>query len=194
MNDVQDHSKRWDMWQYLSEVNFEDWSSTFGVLEGEDQEFNLWEICYRIWSLVMSFNWLEAELESCICECISDRTDDIWMMYVCELSYKQKIDLLIKVYKRSIVLLDKDESLLEDCDTIRSALNAIWSFRNNVVHARWYTITETKHVRVKAKYGLDWVKFNYKKFSNEIFDKRIELIERTETNLDDLHWKTYPDY
>ncbi len=180
-----DKDKIWYMWQYLSDIEFKNWETEF-IFDMTDEDHELRKIKFRLWEIIINFNSLESEIDSYICELISDRSDELWMMIIYNMSYWQKISFLINYYLR----LDKmcfREKYKDKINKINKWLRKIWEIRNWCVHAYWYT--DNTVVKVKNKFNSDWVNFIYRKIDSKILDEYNKFINSVSKELNKLHLK-----
>lgn len=139
-----------------------------------------------IGQVVMNFNGLESELDSLICEIISDRTDSFGLIVLHKMNYSTKVDLLGRFCDEFGRHFTSENEHYQD---LISRLKAAGRLRNNVVHADWESTNEEGFTYVKLNINKkDGIMQEYVQFSEESLEQIIELIRKVRIQLDN-YWE-----
>jgi hypothetical protein len=131
---------------------------------------------YAIGEFIIEFNRLEHEMNIAIADIIYDDAHHKGYVIVEKLSFINKIDLFFKMYLGLVHETNsKHEAWLKE---IRDILIDVNTFRNNIVHANWGTLTKDRFVRTKtvvdSQDGL--VKFVKRQISPKTIEKYTRMI------------------
>ena len=133
---------------------------------------------------LISFSILEHDLNLSIADILHDDCHETGFVIIEKLTTINKIDLFYKMYVRLEFFKDKKNKVI--LDKIRKNLESLNSFRNNIVHADWQTITKDRFVRTKIvidnKEGC--VKFKKIDVSTKIIKQRIKEIDALTKQID----------
>ena len=89
---------------------------------------------------LISFSILEQELNIAIADFLHDDCHETGFVIIEKLTTSNKIDLFYKMYVRLESFNNKKHKAI--LDKLRKQLNELNSFRNNVVHANWQSLTK----------------------------------------------------
>lgn len=151
---------------------------------GELLEKVLSKYCPLIGLFLVNFSVLEQDLNIAIANFIHGNSDEIGFVIIEKLSMLNKIELFFKMYVRLESFKEKKSK--EILGKIRIQLKALNTFRNNIVHADWQSLTKDGLVRTKIVVDNQegYVKFKKIKITPKIInqkiqetDKLIELLE-----------------
>jgi hypothetical protein len=138
-----------------------------------------------IGAVVMHFNGLESELDSALCQTISDRSDSFGLLVLHKMQYATKVDLFQRFcddFHR--VFTTENEFYLE----LISNLKEVGRLRNIVVHADWESTDEEGFTFVKVQINKQGIKQEYTQFSQDSLDKIVDLIGEVRQQLDN-YWE-----
>jgi hypothetical protein len=144
-------------------------------LGGPSEEF-LEETAPLIGYVVHSFNTLEQELNSAICDLFFDDSHTLGLLVICRMNYAAKVDL----FKR--LLLDRQDAIgntMPCFETFFQKLGEAGQLRNTVVHADWESAHDDGYTQCKVKMNRKGMQHEYVQFSPESLQDIITLIEET---------------
>ena len=145
-------------------------------IEGASEDF-LDKTAPLIGYIVHSFNTLEQQLNSVLCDLFHDDLHDIGLKVIYKMSYSAKVDL----FKR--FLINQETGFRKKMpifgDLIKN-LEKAGELRNQVIHANWESayddgFTCTKII-MKKKRG---IQFEYVQFTPEALEEILEFIDET---------------
>ncbi|MGB6882079.1 MAG: hypothetical protein WBD86_02170 [Microgenomates group bacterium] len=151
---------------------------------GELLEKVLSKYCPLIGLFLVNFSVLEQDLNIAIADFIYDDNHEVGFVIIEKLSMLNKIELFYKMYVRLEYFKKKKNK--ETLNKIKTQLETLNTFRNNIVHADWQSLTKEGLVRTKIMVDNQegYVKFKKIKITPRIInqkiqetDKLIELIE-----------------
>lgn len=127
---------------------------------------------------LISFSILEQELNIAIADFLHDDCHETGFVIVEKLTTRNKIDLFYKMYVRLESFNNKKHNAI--LDQLRNLLNELNSFRNNVVHANWQSLTKEGYVRVKIVVDTDegYVKFKKVPMTPKTIKQKIIEIDK----------------
>lgn len=124
--------------------------------------------------IVHSFNILDGQLNSTICELINDRTDEPGAIVIYKLPFSAKIDLFHRLIRTIEVICEGEipcfKILIENLKTCAT-------LRNAVIHAEWDHMDENGFTYVKLHFDKNGMRQHYWQFtSNSLMeiDKYID--------------------
>ena len=133
--------------------------------------------------IVMYFNSLESSLDSVLCENFTDRTDSTGLIVLNKMNFSSKVDLFKRFcddFQVSVnIQLEGYEALIND-------LKESGRLRNLVVHANWESTDEEGYTYVRLKMSKRGMQQEYVQFTEESLQKIIELVEKTQTTLEEF--------
>lgn len=131
---------------------------------------------------LINFSILEHDLNLAIADFINERGHEPGFVIIEKITTSNKIDLFYKLYVRLESFKDKKSKKI--LDKIREQLELLNSFRNNIVHANWQSLTEDGFVRTKIVVDNQegYVKFKKVQITPKIIKEKIKeqdkLIEK----------------
>ncbi len=130
--------------------------------------------------VIMYFNGLEDHLNSVLCECFTDRTDQMGLVVMGSMAYASKVEL----FKR---LCDDFHNAMATSTVgyqkIINDLHECARLRNMVAHANWESMNEEGYTFVKLKISRQGLKQEYMQFTKESLIGIVELIMKTRNEL-----------
>lgn len=134
------------------------------------------ETALAIGSIVHSFNSLDAELNSQLCELINDRTDLPGVIVIHKLNFSTKVDLFYRlIHAREIA----SERLIPCFNMLIENLKKCATLRNAVIHAEWDAIDDNGYTYVKMHFDKNGMRQHYWQFTPESLDAIDEFIHNT---------------
>jgi hypothetical protein len=134
------------------------------------------ETAEAIGSIVHSFNSLDAEINSTICQLINDRTDEPGAIVIYKLPFSSKIDLFYRLIRSMEIGCEVEipcfKLLIEN-------LKKCGTLRNAVIHAEWDTFDDNGYTYVKMHFDKDGMRQQYWQFTPEALDEIDEFIHDT---------------
>lgn len=156
------------------------------TLSGEKLDEFLETAAPYIGFIVIEFNSLEAMLDFCIKELISDSEarDDMIFVFLAEMGYSSKVTCLMNLYGQmnhgcELGLKDK---LINLENHLREAAKR----RNQYAHGQWEDTSEENFLTVKVKAKRDGVFHVYRKFEESDMEADLELIRNAQSVLDEF--------
>ncbi len=138
-----------------------------------------------IGSFLLNYSILEQDLNLAIADFVHDDSNELGYVIVEKLSVSNKIDLFYKMYVRLESFKEtKNKNIL---DKIRGQLEGLNSFRNNLVHANWQSLTKEGYVRTRIVVDNQegYVKFIRIQITPIIIRKKIKEIVKLSEQIDD---------
>lgn len=151
-----------------------------GLGEIDESEQYVQDILPLIGEIILNFNGLESDLESCLCEIISDRSDTKGLIVLNKMMFATKIDL----YDRFVT--DRNflyPELFPDHRQVISDMRECSTLRNRIVHANWEYTNLDGYTHVRFKMGKEGMEHELVQFSVESMKKAIKKILETRTLL-----------
>ncbi len=138
---------------------------------------------------LINFSILEHELNIAIAEFIHDDAHETGFVILEKLTTSNKIDLFYKIYVRLESFKDKKNK--DVLNKIREQLEQLNTFRNNIVHANWQSLTKDGFVWTKIVVDSQegYVKFRKIQITPKIIKQKIREIEKL-TDLIDNYKET----
>lgn len=133
-----------------------------------------------IGDVVVFFNGLEAQLDSCLCEVFTDRTDATGLIVLNKMAYSSKVDLLKRFGDDLHSSIDKVPDIYNEL--IRN-LRESGRIRNIVVHADWENQDEENYTFTKVKITKFGMVQEYSLVDEDSLIKIVEFIVKTRKNL-----------
>lgn len=151
--------------EYIKEV-IDDYSSLIGLF-------------------LIDFSDLDHELNIAIADFFGDDYHETGYVIIEKLNFFNKIDLFYKVYARLESF--KEKKTKKDLDKIKQKLKLINTFRNNIVHANWQSLSKSGFVRTRIVVDDQegYVKFKKIKISPKIIKRKIEEIQQLIEKIDE---------
>jgi len=123
------------------------------IFDNHDLDLSIDDFLYQtaplIGYIIHSFNSLDEELNSCICNLINDRADEPGALIIYKIPFSAKIDLFNRLVKSLEVSTNKTIPTL---NSLINDLKKCGELRNAVVHAEWENMTEDMYTYVKMKF------------------------------------------
>jgi uncharacterized phage protein gp47/JayE len=138
-----------------------------------------------IGTFLMNFSLLERELNQAISEIIQDRTHETGYIIISQLNMGKKIEVFHKLYLQLETATDgKHRKKLE---AIKGKLIALNSFRNQIAHADWGTLSKEHNVRIKIQADTEtgFVKFKLACIKPEDIESNTEEIDKVIDEIDE---------
>jgi len=102
---------------------------------------------YALGEFIITFSNLDHEINIAIADIFADDAHYFGYLIIEKLSFVNKIDLFYKLYLGlAHHTSPKNKKMLQK---IKADLMEINTFRNNIIHANWTTLTKDKFVRTK---------------------------------------------
>lgn len=127
---------------------------------------------------VIKYSSLEHEIDIAIAEFLGDDYHETGYVIIEKLTIGNKIDLFYKMHSRLESFKEKKNK--KQLDNIKSRLLSSNSFRNNVAHANWESLTKDGFVRVKIIVDNEegYVKLKKVQITPKILRDNIKEIDR----------------
>ena len=135
--------------------------------------------------VVMTFNGLESDLNSLLCEHINDRTDTAGLLILHKLSYATKVDLLKRFCDDFHLTL---KSTPESYSNLIEELKVVGKLRNIIVHADWENTEEDGYTYVSLKISNKGLEQEYKQLTQDSLENVVERIEAARQQLG-VYWE-----
>lgn len=131
-----------------------------------------------IGSFLINFSILEHELNIAIAEFIHDDAHETGFVILEKLTTSNKIDLFYKMYVRLESFKEKKNK--DVLNKIREQLESLNTFRNNIVHANWQSLTKNGFVWTKIVVDNQegYVKFRKVQITPKIIRQKIKEIDK----------------
>lgn len=144
-----------------------------------------------IGEFLISFCILEQELNIAIADFLHDDCHETGFVIIEKLTTSNKIDLFYKMYVRLESFNNKKHKAI--LDSLRQQLNEVNSFRNNIVHANWQSLTKEGFVRVKIVVDTDegFVKFKKTLMTPKVIRQKIREIDSLSEKIDQYKEKAF---
>lgn len=144
-----------------------------------------------IGEFLISFSILEQELNLAIADFLHDDCHETGFVIIEKLTTSNKIDLFYKMYVRLESFNNKKHKSI--LDKLRNQLNDLNSFRNNIVHANWQSLSNDGYVRAKIVVDTDegFVKFKKVLMTPKIIRQKIIEIDRLSEKIDKYKEKAF---
>ena len=138
---------------------------------------------------LINFSILEHELNITIADCLHDDAHEPGFVIIEKLTTSNKIDLFYKMYVRLESFKDKKNK--DVLNEIREQLESLNTFRNNIVHANWQSLTKDGVVWTKIVVDNQegYVKFRKVQITPKIIRQKIKEVEKL-TDLIDNYKET----
>ena len=136
--------------------------------------------------IIIEFNSLEAMLDFCIKELMSDSEgrDDMVFVFLAEMSYSSKVTCLMNLYGQ--YNFGCDLKLNQQLINLETHLREAAKRRNQYAHGQWDDTSEDNYLTVKVKAKRDGVFHVYRKFEVSDMEADLEYIQNTQSLLDDF--------
>lgn len=165
-----------------SSINVKQRTSPVGqyIIEGLGDTENAYdyvdELVPLIGEVVLYFNSLESNLDSCLCSFISDRTDQQGLIVLHNMGYQTKVDLYARFTNEHLRMMNWE---VEVHDQLLSALGECGALRNRVVHANWGYTDEEGYTQVRIKHTKQGFEHELWQFSIEAMGEILRKISDT---------------
>lgn len=126
-----------------------------------------------IGEVILFFNSLESDLDSVICEIISDRTDLKGLLVLHNMMYATKVELYERFRSEELRLCGLE---MPSFRKLISNLKECGTLRNRVVHANWQYTDNEGYTHVRMKMGKIGLEHELVQFSIESLEQIIEKI------------------
>lgn len=148
--------------------------------DGTSDEF-LEKTAPLIGYVVHTFNSLDEQLNSVICERISNRTDGPGALIICKMSFSEKVDLFNRLVKSLELACNRE---IPSFKSLISNLRKCATLRNAVIHAEWENMNDKKYVYVKMSFDKDGLIQHYWQFTPDSLEQIIDFINDTYLSFD----------
>lgn len=127
---------------------------------------------------LICFSSLEHDLNISIAEIIHDRTHETGYVVIEGMTFNNKIQLFYKLYSRLESATEK--RFAHKLKYIKQSLSSINSFRNNIAHANWLSVSPAGFVRIKIIVDSEdgYVAFKKAKILPGMIREKIKEIEK----------------
>lgn len=144
-----------------------------------------------IGEFLISFSILEQELNLAIADVFHDDCHETGFVIIEKLTTSNKIDLFYKMYVRLESFNNKKHKTI--LDKLRNQLNDLNSFRNNIVHANWQSLSKDGYVRAKIVVDTDegFVKFKKVLMPPKIIRQKIREIDGLSDKIEEYKEKAF---
>lgn len=147
-----------------------------GLGETEDAYDHVEDLLPLIGKVVLFSNSLEADINSLICEDISDRTDQKGLLVLHNMMFSTKVDLYERFKSEELRICDFSIPSFKE---LISALRECGTLRNRVTHANWQYTNDEGYTHVRFKMGKDGLEHEFVQFSVESLEKIVAKIIST---------------
>ena len=161
-------------------------SHDFDEEDEERGEELMWESLPLVGMVVMQFNVLEKQIDSAICEIISDRSDELGLLVIHGMQYSSKVEL----FKR---LCDDLHRCLSDgapheYEGVIEYLVGVAQLRNMVVHADWFNTDAQGYTYSRLKLTKGGMQQEYVQLVPESLELIVERILHAQSAVD-RYWE-----
>jgi len=129
-----------------------------------------------IGSIVHSFNSLDGELNSTICQLINDRTDEPGAIVIYKQPFSSKVDLFHRLIRSMEIVYEEEIHCFK---TLIENLKKCATLRNAVIHAEWDTLDDNGYTYVKMHFDKDGMRQQYWQFTPDALEEIDEFIHNT---------------
>jgi len=163
----------------------------YDFLDGEYLEKVADKYFPLVGEFLISFSILEQDLNIAIADFLHDGSHEAGFVIIEKLTTRNKIDLFYKMYVRLESFSNKKHKAI--LDKLRNQLDELNSFRNNIVHANWQSLTKDGYVRAKIVVDADegFVKFKKVLMNPKIIRQRIKEINGLSEKIDEYKEKAF---
>jgi hypothetical protein len=133
--------------------------------------------------IIIEFNSLEAMLDFCIKELLSESEgrDDMIYVFLAEMSYSSKVTSLMNLYGQ--INEGCELGLKQKLVDLEKQLREVARRRNQYAHGQWNDTSEGNFLPVKVSAKRDGVYHVYRKFDVKVMKADLKLIEKTQVLL-----------
>lgn len=144
-----------------------------GMGEIDENEDYVQEIIPLIGEVVLLFNGLESDLDSYLCEIISDRSDSNGLIVLNHMMYSTKVSL----YERFVNERNNNiPDVFPDHKSVITSLKECGTLRNRIVHANWEHTDVDGYTHVRFTMGKEGMQHELVQFSVESMYKTLSKI------------------
>ncbi len=140
---------------------------------------------------IVVFSGLENELDHSLVNMIDNRSDHLGYTIISKMLMMPKIELFHQIYGQTISMINKDLTRKNDLDKLTKDLKDITIFRNNIVHANWYSLDKKGFVRIKVKADDEGVGILKEKITPETIEKNLNKASFLTNKLEDYYENTW---
>jgi len=153
-------------------------------MTNEEYESYIAEIMPLIGELVITFNRIDSSINIYIKDLVSNSfyEDEIPYIFISEMNYSSKINVLKKLYNYFLRTTQKEYK--KDLEKIISELQKAGTIRNNIIHAEWDEVSKDYMVKIKTKVKQSGAVNIYRIINSDTIKKEILFIEDTQENLE----------
>jgi hypothetical protein len=163
----------------------------FDYLDNEYFEKVIGAYSRLIGLFLIKFSYLEHEINLAIADVIQDRAHNSGYIVIERLTVANKIDLFYRLYLQLAAFGGKKnkERLLK----IKKQLEYMNTFRNNIVHANWQSLTKKRFVRTKIMTDPNegQIKFRNIKIDTPMIRSNIRKMDSLINRIDTFKEKVY---
>ncbi len=165
--------------------NYYDVLEQYDYADGEYLEKAVVKYSHLIGLFLINFSILEHELNLAIADFMFDDCHEIGFVIIEKATTSNKIELFYKMYIRLESLKDKKNK--DVLNQIKKQLELINTFRNNIVHANWESLTKEGFVRTKIIVDNQegYVKFKKVQITPKIIRQKIKEIKKLINQIDE---------
>lgn len=165
--------------------NYYDILEQYDYTDGEYLEKAVDKYSPLIGLFLINFSILEHELNLAIADFMFDDCHEIGFVIIEKLTTSNKIELFYKMHIRLESLKDKKNKGV--LNQIKKQLESINTFRNNIVHANWESLTKDGFVRTKIIFDNEegYVKFKKIQITPKIIRQKIKAIKKLINQIDE---------
>ena len=163
----------------------------FDYLDNEYLERVIGAYSRLIGLFLIKFSYLEHEINLAIADIIQDRAHNSGYIVIERLTVANKIDLFYRLYLQLAAFAGKKDK--ERLLKIKKQLEDMNTFRNNVVHANWQSLTKKRFVRTKIMTDSDEGRIQFKniKMDTALIRSKIYKIDPLINRVDTFKEKVY---
>ncbi len=155
--------------------------------EEEQQGFDLmWESLPLVGMVVMHFNVLEKQIDSAICEAISDRSDSMGLLVLHGMQYNSKVEMF-KRFCEDLHLCVPDGAP-QEYEGVIDYLTEAARLRNLVVHADWFNTDKEGYTYSRLKLTKGGMQQEYVQLTPNSLEEIVERILVAQSALD-RYWE-----
>ena len=126
--------------------------------------------------IVHSFNSLDGQLNSTICELINERTDEPGAIVIYKLPFSAKVDLFHRLIRSMEIGCEGEIACFK---TLTENLKKCATLRNAVIHAEWDNMDENGFTYVKMHFDKNGLRQHYWQFTPDSLEEIDHFIHDT---------------
>jgi hypothetical protein len=156
-----------------------------------DEKLN--ELASYIGWIIMEFNSLDTSVSWFIKEILShsEGKDELIYLFLCEMNYSQRVNLLIRIYGQLVYNDDRFETLRTNLEKIEQDLKEDSTRRNRYAHADFDDTLKGNFFKVSTKPKKNGVFHTYMKCHSDDLEQDLNFIKALPDRLYDFHHHFY---